>query len=46
MSLNILHTDSKNIDFTKLIKLLDYDLNKRYGELQKQYSKHNKVDYM
>jgi len=46
MSINILHTDSKNIDFIKLIKLLDDDLNERYGELQKQYNKHNKVDYI
>lgn len=46
MSLNILHTDSKNIDFIKLIELLDDDLNERYGELQKQYNKHNKVDYI
>ena len=46
MSLKILKTDSKNNDFIKLIKLLDDDLNERYGELQKQYSKHNKVDYI
>ena len=30
----------------KLIKLLDDDLNGQYGELQKQYDKHNKVDYI
>ena len=46
MSLKILNTDSTNIDFIKLIKLLDDDLNERYGELQKQYDKHNKVDYI
>ncbi|WP_026881116.1 GNAT family N-acetyltransferase [Clostridium akagii] len=46
MSLKILNTDSMNIDFMKLIKLLDDDLNKRYGEIQKQYFKHNKVDYI
>jgi GNAT superfamily N-acetyltransferase len=46
MSLKILKTDSKNIDFIKLIKLLDDDLNERYGELQKQYNKHNKVDFI
>lgn len=44
MSLKILNTDSTNIDFIKLVKLLDDDLNERYGELQKQYDKHNKVD--
>ncbi|EKQ54694.1 MULTISPECIES: GNAT family N-acetyltransferase [unclassified Clostridium] len=46
MSLKILNTDSTNIDFIKLIELLDNDLNERYGELQKQYDKHNKVDYL
>jgi len=46
MSLKILNTDSTNIDFMKLIKLLDDDLNERYGKLQKQYIKHNKVDYI
>ena len=44
MSLKILNTDSMNIDFMKLIKLLDDNLNERYGELQKQYDKHNRVD--
>jgi predicted GNAT superfamily acetyltransferase len=46
MSLKILHTDSKNIDFTKLINLLDNYLNEQYGELQRQYNKHNKIDYI
>jgi GNAT superfamily N-acetyltransferase len=46
MSLKILNTDSKNSDFIKLIKLLDDDLNERYGEVQKQYYKHSKVDYI
>lgn len=42
----LLNTDSNNIDFTKLIRLLDDDLNERYGELQKKYDKHNKVDFI
>lgn len=46
MSIKILCTDSTNIDFVELIKLLDRDLNERYGELQKQYNKHNQVQYM
>ena len=46
MNLKILNTDSTNVEFTKLIKLLDNDLNERYGELQKQYNKHNKIDYI
>ena len=46
MNIKIIHTESKNADFIKLIKLLDDDLNGRYGELQKQYDKHNKVDYI
>lgn len=44
MSLKILNTDGTDINFNKLTELLDYDLNERYGELQKQYDKHNKVD--
>ncbi|MGN0145470.1 MAG: GNAT family N-acetyltransferase [Clostridium sp.] len=46
MNLKIVNTNSKNNDFKKLIKLLDEDLNERYGELQKQYDKYNKVDYI
>lgn len=46
MDLEILKTDEKNKDFIKLINLLDADLNERYGELQKQYEVHNKVDYI
>lgn len=44
MSLKILNIDGTDINFNKLTELLDYDLNERYGELQKQYDKHNKVD--
>lgn len=46
MGLEILRTDSQNLDFNMLIKLLDADLEERYGQLQKQYEKHNKVDYI
>lgn len=46
MNIKIIHTDSRNKDFIKLIKLLDDDLNGQYGKLQKQYDKHNKVDYI
>lgn len=46
MNLEIIKTDNKNNDFLNLIKLLDDDLNGRYGELQKQFDKHNKVDYI
>lgn len=46
MSLKIVITDSRNEDFIKLIEFLDEDLNQRYGELQKQYTKHNKLDYL
>ncbi len=44
MSFAIVKTDSKNSGFIKLIKLLDEDLSKRYGEVQAQYEKHNKID--
>jgi putative acetyltransferase len=46
MVLNVIKTDSKNIDFIELIKLLNEDLNERYGELQKQYDKHNKLEFI
>lgn len=46
MDLELLKTNSKNADFIELIQLLDKDLGERYGELQKQYDKHNKVDYI
>ncbi len=46
MDCKIVKTNSKNDDFINLIKLLDDDLARRYGELQKQYDKHNKVDYI
>ncbi|WOO35939.1 GNAT family N-acetyltransferase [Anaerocolumna sp. AGMB13020] len=44
MNIEIKMTDNTNPDFVKLIKLLDEDLVSRYGESQKQYDKHNKVD--
>jgi putative acetyltransferase len=46
MDLETLITNSQNAGFTNLIKLLDDDLKERYGELQKQYEKHNKVDFI
>lgn len=46
MKVEIVYTDSENPDFAKLIKMLDEDLNERYGELQKQYDVHNKVDHI
>ena len=39
-------TDSQNVDFIKLIELLDEDLVGRYGELQKKYKQHNKIDFI
>ncbi len=46
MNIKIICTDSKNEDFISLVTLLDMDLYERYGELQKQYKKHNKLDYI
>lgn len=46
MNLEILKTNSGNVDFINLIKLLDKELEERYGEMQKQYNKINKVDYI
>lgn len=44
MDIEAKHSDSNNEDFRKLIKLLDEDLYERYGDLQKEYRTHNKVD--
>lgn len=46
MELEIIISNSKNTDFAELVKLLDKDLKERYGDLQKEYDKHNKVDYI
>jgi putative acetyltransferase len=46
MDLEIVITDNQNIDFSKLIELLDEDLDERYGELQKGYKQHNKIDFI
>ncbi len=44
--MEIVYTDSENADFVKLTKMLDEDLNERYGELQKQYEVHNRIDHI
>jgi putative acetyltransferase len=44
MSIEVLRTDNENNDFIRLIRLLDEDLEERYGLLQKQFDVHNKVD--
>lgn len=44
MELDVFCTNSNNIDFKELISQLDIELNNRYGELQKQYNKHNKIE--
>lgn len=46
MDFKIIKTDNNHPDFMELIKLLDEDLYQRYGDLQKEYDKHNKVDYI
>lgn len=46
MDIELFKTNSKSASFIELIQLLDKDLGERYGELQKQYDKHNKVDYI
>lgn len=46
MDLEIVLADSQNEDFIKLIGLLDEDLDGRYGELQKKYKQHNKIDFI
>jgi len=46
VELELIKTDSANSDFIELVKQLDIELNERYGELQKQYNEHNKIDYI
>lgn len=46
MGIEVLRTDSRNSDFIRLIRLLDEDLEERYGALQKQFDAHNKVDHI
>lgn len=46
MDMEIVMTDSQNVDFIKLIELLDEDLVGRYGDLQKKYKQHNKIDFI
>ncbi|MDP4147458.1 MAG: GNAT family N-acetyltransferase [Bacillota bacterium] len=46
MNIELLKTDSGNIDFINLIKLLDQELDERYGELQRKYDQHNRVDFI
>lgn len=42
--MKVIHTDGHHEHFSKLVKLLDEDLYKRYGELQKTYNAYNKLD--
>jgi putative acetyltransferase len=42
--IKILKTDFENLHFKELTSLLDEELNKRYGVVQDQYNKFNKID--
>lgn len=44
MEYRILLTDGKHPDFVELTRLLDQDLQERYGELQAKYDKHNSIE--
>ena len=43
-NLKILRTDSKNLDFIQLVKLLDEDLANSDGEQHSFYDQYNKID--
>ncbi len=45
-SIEIQRCDSTNTDFQNLIKLLDVELDERYGNLQKQYDVYNKIEFL
>lgn len=42
--MEIIRTNSSNSDFKALCRLLDNDLNKRYGKAQSTYDKHNIIE--
>jgi putative acetyltransferase len=42
--ITIIHDNSENKDFQKLVNLLDDELNSRYGTFQVQYDKYNKIN--
>jgi putative acetyltransferase len=42
--IQIVRCDTENTDFKDLIYQLDLDLNNRYGELQIEYDKYNKIE--
>jgi GNAT superfamily N-acetyltransferase len=41
--IKILRINSDNNDFLELVRLLDSDLNLRYGSIQAQYNEYNKI---
>lgn len=46
MKTEIVKTDGRHPDFITLVQQLDSDLDDRYGELQKCYNPHNRVDHI
>lgn len=44
--INIVRTTSDNVDFNGLIELLDAELNDRYGVVQKEYDRYNKIEFI
>jgi len=43
---NIQRCSSENKDFRELIKLLDTELDTRYGALQKEYNQYNQIEFL
>ncbi|WP_321517612.1 GNAT family N-acetyltransferase [uncultured Bacteroides sp.] len=44
--INIQRCSSENKDFRELIRLLDTELDTRYGTLQKEYNQYNQIEYL
>jgi len=44
--IDLLRCNSENADFKTLIRLLDSELDNRYGALQKQYDGYNKIEFL
>lgn len=45
-SIKFIRTTSANPDFMSMVNALDEDLNRRNGDIQRQYDQYNKIDHI
>lgn len=43
-AIDFIRTNSDHPDFRNMVNVLDEDLNKRNGDIQRQYDQYNKID--